>query len=194
MSRKFAVAVPLMLAVAAITAPIPASAEEAPAQLKAEAQGLVKEYATNLQTVLKGALQSSGPQGAVSICHEQAPQIAADISRRSGWSVGRTSLKPRNPASAPDGYETKVMKEFQARIAKGEPAANLVRAEIVSQNGVKVFRFIKAIPTGQVCLTCHGTQVAPELKAKLQALYPGDKATGFKLGDMRGVFTLSKRL
>ncbi len=194
MLRKSVVLFPLMVAATLATAPTSAFADEPSPQLKTEAAGLVKEYAGNLQAVLKGAMAAGGPANAISVCHEQAPEIAADISQRSGWTVKRTSLKPRNPASAPDSYETKVMKEFQARIAKGESAADLVKAEIVEQNGAKVFRFIKAIPTGEVCLNCHGTEVKPELKAKLQELYPGDKATGFKLGDMRGVFTLSKRL
>jgi hypothetical protein len=28
--------------------------------------------------------------------------------------------------------------------------------------------------------------------AKLKALYPGDLATGFKLGDLRGAFTITQ--
>ena len=32
------------------------------------------------------------------------------------------------------------------------------------------------------------------LKQKILALYPDDQATGFKLGDMRGVFTLKKTI
>ncbi len=184
----------LALAVAASPAAPLAFAEEPTVDLKARAVVLVGEYATSLQTALKGALATSGPVGAISFCHDQAPQIAADISRSSGWAVGRTSLRIRNASSTPDNYEAKVMEEFSARIAKGEAVADLIKAEVVEENGGKVFRFVKAIPTTEVCLTCHGANIKPEIKAKLDELYPGDKATGFNLGDMRGVFTLSKRL
>jgi hypothetical protein len=183
-----------IFALAVAAAPLPARADEPLSDLKLQAADLVKEYATTLQAALKGELEKSGPVAAISFCHDQAPQIAADIARRSGWTVGRTSLKLRNAASAPDAFETLAMKEFDARMAKGEAASDLVKAMVVADGGGKTFRFVKAIPTGEVCLTCHGTGVKPEIKAKLDELYPGDKATGFKVGDMRGIFTLGKKL
>lgn len=172
----------------------PGWAQEDMAALKAEAAGVTKDYGTTLLTALKAAIEASGPVGALSFCHDRAPAIAAEASEKSGWSVGRTSLKARNQHSAPTPYERKVMEDFAARIAAGEAAETLVRAELVEEDGGKTFHFIKAIPTGELCLTCHGGEIKPEIKAKLDELYPGDQATGFKAGDMRGVFTLSKRL
>lgn len=172
----------------------PAFAETAsPPELKAKAAELVQAYAGKLKTALNSAIEAGGAEGALEVCNKQAPVIAAEISRDSGWSVARTSLKPRNAASAPDDYERKIMEGFEARIAKGEKASDFASAEIVEQNG-KVFRFVKAIPTGPVCLACHGENVAPALKQKIAALYPQDQATGYKEGDMRGVFTLKKTL
>jgi len=49
---------------------------------------------------------------------------------------------------------------------------------------------MKAIPTGEGCLKCHGQNIAPEITAKLKENYPDDKATGFKLGDVRGAFSI----
>ena len=173
----------------------PASAENgsAPA-LKAKAAELIQDYAGKLKAALGAAMQARGPEGALEVCNKQAPAIAAEVSQGSGWSIARTSLKPRNAASAPDAYERKIMEAFNARIAKGEKADGLVSAEVVEGNGAKTFRFIKAIPTGEVCMTCHGDTVDPGLKQKILALYPDDQATGFKQGDMRGVFTLKKTL
>jgi hypothetical protein len=53
---------------------------------------------------------------------------------------------------------------------------------------------MKAIPTAELCLTCHGEALDPELQATLDELYPADKARGFKEGDIRGAFTLSRPL
>ncbi len=170
----------------------PAFADEA--ALKAQAADLTAQYGKELKAALGGAMAKSGPLGALDVCNQEAPKIAADLSKRSGWSVARTSLKPRNAAAAPDDYERKVMQNFDARLAKGEKSADLVSAEVVEENGGKVFRFIKAIPTGEVCLTCHGPNVAPELKQKISQLYPKDRAIGFKLGDLRGAFSLKKPL
>jgi hypothetical protein len=53
---------------------------------------------------------------------------------------------------------------------------------------------MSAIPTKKICLECHGANLAPEVAARLDALYPEDRARGFKIGDIRGAFTLSKSL
>mgnify|MGYP003340573505 CR=1 FL=1 len=53
---------------------------------------------------------------------------------------------------------------------------------------------MKAIPTAEICTTCHGVSLKPEVSARLQQLYPADQATGFAVGDLRGAFTLSERL
>ena len=78
------------------------------------------------------------------------------------------------------------------------PCARLVDAPerlIVEEDGQKVFRFVKAIPTAQPCLNCHGgDDVKVEVVEKLAELYPEDTARGFSVDQMRGVFTLSKTL
>ncbi len=128
----------------------PASAEnEGAPELKAKAAGLIQDYAGKLKAALGAAMQARGPEGALDVCNKQAQAIATEVSQGSGWSVARTSLKPRNAASAPDAYERKIMEAFNDRIAKGEKAADLVSAEVVEGDGAKTFRFIKAIPTGE---------------------------------------------
>ncbi len=178
---------------AALLLPAAASAADTDA-LKAEAIAKIKTFASTLVGELKGAMKAGGPVNAISVCNEKAPAIAANLSGDDGWQVGRTSLKVRNPGNAPDPWELAVLKRFEARKAAGEDPAKLAYAEIVEENGEKVFRFMKAIPTKKVCLNCHGSKLAPEVAARLDALYPEDKARGFKVGDIRGAFTLSKTI
>ena len=185
--------IPAALAGLALLLAVPASAQD-PAALKAEGAALIKEYADTLGATLKGAVERDGPAGAIAVCHEAAPRVATDLGTRSGWTIRRTSLKARNPAAAASPYERTVMEDFQARLAGGADIATLARAEIVEEDGGKVFRLVKAIPTGELCLNCHGGALKPEVKAKLDELYPADTATGFKAGDMRGAFSFSKRL
>ena len=47
---------------------------------------------------------------------------------------------------------------------------------------------MKAIPTGGLCLQCHGEVLDPAVAGKIAELYPDDQATGFIDGDLRGVF------
>lgn len=154
----------------------------------------LKDYAATLQDALKGAIEKSGPDEAVVFCNKEAPGIAEQASSRSGWSISRTSPKPRNPTSAPDSYEREAMAEFAARAAAGEPAASLKRADIIEQDGQRVFRYVQAIPTGELYLGCHGSDLKPKVSAKIKEFYPADQATGFKQGDLRGAFTLSTKL
>jgi len=155
----------------------------------------VKEFGGNLQAALKSAFAEGGPVNAIRVCNIHAPEIAAEISEKRGWEVGRTSLKVRNPTNAPDAWESAVLEDFEARKAAGRDPAKLEHAEIVTgPEGERVFRYMKAIPTGGICITCHGESIAPEVIAVIDALYPEDEARGFAVGDIRGAFTIREPL
>lgn len=62
------------------------------------------------------------------------------------------------------------------------------------ESGQWRYRYMKAIPLGELCANCQGTDIAPDLAAAIRAKYPQDQATGFKVGELRGAFTLSKPL
>jgi hypothetical protein len=161
----------------------------------AEAKRITKAFAKDLKGALKTAIQSGGPVSAVEACNVKAPEIAAALSADSGWDVGRTSLKLRNPeTNTPDVWEQAVLEKFEERKQAGEPVEAMAYTEIVETNGSKTFRFMKAIPTAEVCLACHGTDITPEVAAAIDRSYPNDQARGFKVGDIRGAFTLSKPL
>lgn len=153
---------------------------------------VVKEFMEELKGQLQSAMKAGGPVKAISVCNEVAPAIAQGQSEKHGWEVGRTSLNYRNAGNAPDAWEAEVLKKFDKRKADGEDVQPMAYYEVVEQDGKKVFRFMKAIPTGEVCLKCHGENIAEPVKAKLDELYPGDKARGYKLGDIRGAFTITQ--
>ena len=152
----------------------------------------IKSFAGALQKQLKSAMTDGGPTAAIEVCNVAAPEIAQSESAARGWSVGRTSLKLRNPDNAPDEWELAVLRDFDARKAAGEDPGTLDHAEFVAVDGQRIFRYMKAIGTQPVCIVCHGTSIGPEVVAKLDALYPDDRARGFTVGDIRGAFTISQ--
>ena len=152
----------------------------------------IKSFAGALQMRLKSAMADGGPTVAIEVCNIAAPEIAQTASTASGWSVGRTSLKLRNPDNAPDAWELAVLRDFEARKAAGEDPGTLDHAEFVAGDGQRTFRYMKAIPTQPVCIVCHGTSIAPEVTARLDALYPEDLARGFEIGDIRGAFSIAQ--
>nr|WP_296748987.1 DUF3365 domain-containing protein [Thioalkalivibrio sp.] len=181
---------PLALALAVAA---PAQGDELDERVAAS-QAAVQEFASTLQGALMSAMQEGGPLKAIEVCQQRAPEIASDISSETGWSVGRTSLKLRNPDNAPDEWERAVLKDFDAQHAAGVPAAELSRHEVVQDGDDTVFRFMRAIPTGGACLTCHGSELGGDIKHALERLYPEDQATGYSAGDVRGAFTIIQRM
>jgi hypothetical protein len=147
-----------------------------------------------LRTELLAALEAGGPIAAIDVCRGKAREIAQRRSRESGFRVGRTSLRVRNPRNAPDAWEARALETFQDRAAAGEPVAGLEYFEVVEHEGRRVFRQLLAIPMGEPCLACHGENLAPEVQAVVQAHYPDDRAVGFRVGEVRGAFTLSRDL
>ncbi len=163
-------------------------------KLTVEARTIVMGFFKQLKGTLIGAMKEGGPVHALGVCKTKAQPLTKAAADSSGWDVARTSLKLRNPTNKPDSWERAVLKDFEAKKAAGANPKKLEFADIVETNGKKVFRYMKAIPTGKPCLACHGTELKEPVKNKLGELYPLDKATGFKLGDIRGAFTLSKEL
>jgi len=158
----------------------------------AASRAVVKSFMQELKGELQQAMKAGGPTNAIEVCKTKAPKIAADHSNKQGWRVARTSLKVRNPGNAPDAWERKVLKSFEARKAEGEDITKMEYAEVVTQNGKQTFRYMKAIPTGQVCLNCHGAKIDAATEAKLKQVYPADMARGFSVGDIRVAFTISQ--
>jgi hypothetical protein len=169
--------------------PVPAAPVDK-AALVEQAKGAVQKLGGTLKGELETAMKAGGPVDALTVCQKRAPEIAKSVSEESGMQVGRVSLKNRNPNGAANEWQSKVLNEFDSRKAAGEDPNSLVYSDIVDNE----FRFMKAIPTGQVCLSCHGTAISPAVTAKLKELYPKDIATGYKEGDIRGAFVAIKKL
>ncbi|MBK7060224.1 MAG: DUF3365 domain-containing protein [Rubrivivax sp.] len=159
-----------------------------------EARGVSTAVPPKLLQVLQAEIAKSGPEGAISTCQVEAPALARAASQQTGWNVKRVSLRNRNPKAVPDAWERAALEDFDRRAAAHEPAATLERHEAVQEDGKTVWRYIHTLPTGELCLGCHGAQeqLSPAVKAKLVALYPDDRATGYRIGDIRGAMTLKK--
>ncbi len=170
-----------------------AGATEFDAQRNA-ALGAIQALGKELKAALQSAVRAGGAVGALGVCNEKAPAITARVSAEQGLRVGRTSLRPRNPENAPTLWQKRVLEEFETRLRAGEDPAALTHGEVVTTATGREYRFMKAIPTGMICLNCHGSNLDPEVQKKLNQLYPLDRATGFKEGDLRGAFVVTQRL
>ncbi|MBO2563312.1 Tll0287-like domain-containing protein [Shewanella algae] len=177
---------PTLIALLAFAVVNQAIAEPATAEFKTEAAALAKRFAQTLKPQLQQALTEGGPVAAIAVCSHKAPEIARQLSAESGWQVKRVSLKPRNPAAEPEAWQRQVLLSFDQRAAAGEDPQTLSQvAQTESQ-----LRFMKAQGVAPLCLTCHGSQLAPEVKTALDKYYPNDSARGYQPGQIRGAISI----
>jgi hypothetical protein len=131
-------------------------------------------------TSLKGRLMevvgSAGPAAAISVCSQEAPQIAEQISEEHGLKIGRTSFRLRNPDNATPAW------------AKQLVADRVAEPTFLTREGK--FAALLPIRIQPQCLMCHGPEdtIPPPVKEALAEHYPKDQATGFQDGDLRGWF------
>jgi hypothetical protein len=161
-----------------------------------DARKVATSIPPKLVAVLTDEMAKGGPEGAIGVCKDVAPQLAKAASAETGWAIRRVSLKNRNPRAVPDAWERAVLEDFDRRAAAGEAPATLEKAEIVVVAGKQEYRYMRALPVQSLCLNCHGTpeQLTPADSQKLKELYPDDKAVGYKPGDIRGAMTIRKEL
>ena len=164
------------LAAAALVTPSIPWADADPAA--ARGAEILAPFKLQLKQALLAGLQQ-GPASAITVCSEQAPAIAAGISV-DGIAVGRSSHRLRNPENAAPDWVSPVIDAWL------ESGAD--RAPVVVPLGGGRSGYVEAIETQPLCLACHGASLAPEVAERIAADYPDDRATGFEVGDLRGVF------
>ncbi|HRD78169.1 MAG TPA: DUF3365 domain-containing protein [Hyphomicrobiaceae bacterium] len=159
----------------------------------AKAREVATDAGDRLRSEVNQILRSSGPLAGIGACQAAMPSIVQSAAENSGFELTRTALKLRNPEHAPDAWELKTLELFVARIAAGADVGKLEHHEVVvTSEGERQFRYMKAIPMGEPCLTCHGPDIRQDVRLEIARTYHNDKAVGFKLGELRGAFSLSQ--
>jgi len=150
------------------------------------ADKLVSQYSKALMSTLMAALNENGPAYAVYICQAKAQDIAVAHSAE-GWSVKRVSEKWRNIMDRPDTGEVEILKMFANPETGDDYLTNWS-----GPDSARVFHYYRKIVVSQMCLQCHGDlqTVDLDLYKKVKIAYPYDKATGYKVGDLRGMFVI----
>jgi hypothetical protein len=160
-------------------------------QSRAVTQAMLKELGQKLQS----SMAEGGPINAIGVCHLQAPDIANRASTNNQAKISRVGTRARNPVmGVPNDWQAKALAQFDAALARGEKPADIEFSETINAASGKEFHFAKPIVLQPMCVSCHGSpdQISPEVKAKLNELYPNDKAVGYQPGQLRGAVVLSR--
>jgi hypothetical protein len=161
----------LAVIAATATARAQAPAGAAPAAELERARAAAAALTAELQGRLMKELAAGGPATAVRVCSEVAPAIAKEDSK-DGLVVRRVSERWRNPADAPDAWESGQLQRLAVAHARGELPAEVV--EVVSSGSWRVVRYLKPIVIGARCLACHGDPAAiePAVAVLIRERYP----------------------
>lgn len=171
----------LLLALTAVAAP-PSTPNEAAAIAKADAAAL--KVGKTLKDRLGAAMGGGGPVAAIGVCTNEAQLLTATVGAEAGVTVGRSSLRTRNPANIPPDWVATWLAQQGERKAEGvSPYSGIEQGPTG-----KVARVIRPIAIEQACLTCHGDPKAmnPGVLAILKDKYQDDVAKGYQVGDLRG--------
>ncbi|HZF71625.1 DUF3365 domain-containing protein [Sulfuricurvum sp.] len=138
---------------------------------------------------LKTQMQSGGPLAALHFCSQNALSLTDQIAKESGTSVKRVSLQNRNPVNAATPEEKAVLSQWQEILKKSEalPPYKLTKLS----NGHTVY-YKPIVINNEACLKCHGDIAGDSPLAKaIKETYPEDHATGYKMGDLRGMVVVA---
>ncbi len=156
------------------------AASVAEAQVSDSAPGarVLAPFKHDLQQALRDGL-ARGPVEAIAACQVRAPEIASSLSR-DGIRLGRTSHRLRNPSNVAPEWVGPILEAYTT-----SPSDRRPRTLALPNNRSG---YVEPILVQPLCLTCHGDSLAPDVASRIKELYPADRAVGFRVGDLRGVF------
>ncbi len=177
-----------MLLTTALSLLLAQFASAAAADDRARADAAIQDLGSELRGALVARMQADGPVAAIDFCHDEAPRIAARVGERHGLRIGRTSVRVRSPGNAAQQWQQPVLADFATQVAAGSAPQTLVRVIDSDLPPGVALRTMKGIAVEAPCLACHGRELAEPVAQAIGAKYPGDAATGFSAGELRGAF------
>jgi hypothetical protein len=152
------------------------------------------DFMKDLKSILIKQMQTGGVLQAVSVCSDTAQVLTNNFGVERGIYIKRVSLKNRNSNNFPDDFEKRILNQFGQLHQNNELNNETEFVEIVTEGDYNYLRYMKPIIVQAECLSCHGSQtdIMPDVKNLIAQNYPGDKAIGYKMGDLRGAVSIKK--
>jgi len=151
-----------------------------------------KEIAQGTFKIFKGKIEAIGPKkgltAVVDFCHENAGKLSDSLGRVHNVVIRRSSHKFRNPENKPDLDEEAVLNEYLRLQEENKPME-----PVVMKDSEGYVHFYAPIKLKEKCMQCHGEvgkDIPEEVYKVIKEKYPNDKATGFKTGELRGIWNI----
>ncbi|MBL4747183.1 MAG: DUF3365 domain-containing protein [Flavobacteriaceae bacterium] len=133
-------------------------------------------------------MQQGGPSQALPFCNLQAIPLTESIALQENVQLKRLSTLYRNIKNKPNVAEERILNTYNRALINGEKLSPVLMSSPTGKP-----QFYAPIIIGEKCLSCHGT-VGKEISLKtdslIKTMYPKDLATGYKVGDLRGIWSI----
>jgi hypothetical protein len=142
-----------------------------------------------IKSALQNAIKEGGFEYALEYCNLEAMPITDSVSMNENVQIRRLAKKYRNPLNETDENESNIYKSYVMQWINGTYMYPMV---IPGKNNHPVY--FDPMLVESLCLNCHGKvgeQINPELAKKIAELYPNDKAIDFKVGELRGMWSIT---
>ncbi len=135
---------------------------------------------------LKKTIKTKGTKEAVSFCSVKAYPILDSMSTVFNANIVRVSNKNRNPKNKANAIETEYIINYQTQLDNGEELKPIIKET------EDLAIFYMPIVTNDMCLQCHGPKnnIDAEVLAEIKKHYPNDKATGYDINQIRGIWRI----
>jgi nitrate reductase cytochrome c-type subunit len=155
-----------------------------------EGKEMALKTKAELGRFLMEAIREKGTAGAVEFCSTRAIRITDSMSTALGSHLKRVAEFNRNPVNIVTPDELSYIQQVKAALAaKENPKPRL------TENSETIKGYYPIL-TESLCLQCHGdkkTEIEPATLAAINRFYPNDKATGFKLNQLRGIWVVEMK-
>ena len=161
------------------------NASEPSVNYLSEGKRIAGEAQAALGKNLAAAINAKGTVYAVEFCNVEAIPITDSMANILGASLKRVTDKMRNPENQANEDELAFIKKMKGEMQTGKSPEPLV----VEINGKMVGYY--PIVTNALCVKCHGNKdidIEQPTFRKIKALYPSDKALGYSVNELRGMW------
>lgn len=148
---------------------------------------LAMKAGNELMANLTLAIAEKGTVNALEFCATKAIDLTDSISNELGSYLRRVSDKNRNLNNAANAQELSYILKAKKTLNSGGD----VKPQL-TQVGTKSIGYYPII-TNSLCMQCHGdpsTEIREETLLKIDSLYPDDKARGYDVNELRGIWVV----
>lgn len=163
--------------------------EEEKEAYKKKGVEISKASFNELSSQLMAQMKEGGPVKAIPFCKLEAKGILQELSEKYDAQVKRSSDLLRSCKIEPTERELEVIYAYKDSLSKNKDLKPIVEIDTDQKK-----HFYAPIIVQAKCLVCHGEvnkTMAVSTDSIIKSYYPFDIATGYKEGDVRGVWSIT---